>query len=64
MKTTNNKALVIAVVTSAFALLVLTKMAASVVPMIAIGTSYVAVAILVLLAAGDYRVGPKDYSAR
>jgi hypothetical protein len=64
MKTTNNKALLAAVVVSAFALIALTKMAASVVPMLIIGSSYVAVAILVALAASDYRVGVKNYSAR
>jgi len=64
MKTTNNKALLAAVVISAFALIALTKMAASVVPMLVIGSSYVAVAILVALAALDYRVGVKNYSAR
>jgi hypothetical protein len=64
MKTTNNKALLAAVAVSALALIALTKMAASIVPMIVIGSSYVAVAILFALAALDYRVGPKNYSTR
>ena len=64
MKNTNNKALLVAIAISAFSLIALTKMAASVVPMLAIGSSYVAVAILIALAASDYRVGTRNYSAR
>jgi len=64
MKNTNNKALLVAIAVSAFSLIALTKMAASVVPMLAIGSSYVAVAILIALAASDYRVGTRNYSAR
>jgi hypothetical protein len=64
MKNTNNKAIIAAVVVSTIALIGLTKMTASVVPMIAIASAYVAVAILFALAAIDYRVGPKGYSSR
>jgi hypothetical protein len=66
MKNTNNnnKVLLATVAVSVIALIGLTKMAASIVPMMAIGGSYVAVVILFALAAQDYRVGTKDYSAR
>jgi len=33
-------------------------------PTLAVAVSYVAVAVLVALAAVDYRVGPKNYSSR
>jgi hypothetical protein len=64
MNTTNNKVLLTTVTVAAFALVGLTKMAADVVPMMAIGSAYVAVAILGALAVADYRVGSKNYSAR
>jgi hypothetical protein len=64
MKNTNNKALLVTLAVSALALIALTKMAASVVPMLVIASSYVVVAILFALAALDYRVNTKDYSAR
>ena len=64
MKNTNNKAIIAAVIVSTIALIGLTKMAASVVPEIAIASAYVAVATLFALAAVDYRVGPKGYSPR
>ena len=64
MKTTNNKALLATAAIGTLALFALTKMAASVVPTMVIAGSYVAVAILFALAAVDYRVGPRDYSAR
>ena len=64
MKNTNNKAIIAAVVVSTIALIGLTKMAASVVPEIAVASAYLSVAVLFALAAIDYRVGPKGYSAR
>ena len=64
MNTTNNKVLLTTVTVAALALAGLTKMAADVVPMLAIGSAYVAVAILGALAFADYRVGSKNYSAR
>jgi hypothetical protein len=64
MKITNNKALLTTVVISVLALIVLTKIAASFVPGVVIAGSYIAVAILFAFAAGDYRVGAKDYSTR
>ncbi len=64
MKNTNNKAIIAAVIVGIIALIGLTKVAASVVPEIAIASAYVAVAVLFALAAIDYRVGPKGYSSR
>jgi hypothetical protein len=64
MKNTNNKAMIAAVIVSTIALISLTKMAASVVPDIAIAGAYVSAATLFALAAIDYRVGPKGYSSR
>jgi hypothetical protein len=64
MKTTNNKVLVTTLAISAVALVVGSKMAASFVPAVAIGTAYVAVAMLYALAVVDYRLGPKSYNAR
>jgi len=64
MNTTKNKVLLTAVAVGALALIGLTKMAADVVPMMAIGGAYVAVAILGALVFTDYRLGSKNYSAR
>jgi len=64
MNTTNNKVLLTTVTVSALALVGLTKMAADVVPMMAIGGAYIAVAILGALVFADYRLGSKNYSAR
>ncbi len=64
MNTTNNKVLLTTVVVGALALFGLTKMTADVVPMMAIGGAYVAVAILGALAYADYRLGSKNYLVR
>jgi len=64
MKNTNNKAIIAAVIVSTIGLIGLTKMAASVVPAIAVASAYVSVAILFALAAVDYRVVSKGYSSR
>ena len=64
MKNTNNKVLIAALVVSIVAMIGLTKMAATVVPTIAIAASYFAVVTLFALAALDYRVGFRSYSER
>ena len=64
MNTTKNKVLLTAVTIGALALFGLTKMTADVVPMMAVGGAYIAVAILGALAFADYRLGSKNYSAR
>jgi hypothetical protein len=64
MKTTNNKDIVATVAVGAFALVALTRMAASFMPVMVIVGSYVAVGILFAFAAVDYRVATKGYSNR
>ena len=64
MKNTNNKVLIAVLVVSIVAMIGLTKMAASVVPTMAIASSYIAAVTLFALAALDYRVGSKSYSVR
>ena len=64
MKNTNNKSLLAIAVISAIALVALTKTAASFVPAIVIAGSYVAVAVLFAVAALDYGVAGRNYSAR
>lgn len=64
MKNTKNKAIIAAVIVGIIAMIGLTKMAASVIPELAVASAYVSVAIMFALAAVDYRVGPKGYSSR
>jgi hypothetical protein len=64
MKTKNNKVLLATLAISALALVAVTKMAASALPVLVIAGSYLAVVILFALAALDYRVGPKAYWIR
>ncbi len=64
MNTTNNKVLLASVVGSAFGLIALSKTAASAVSVMMIASGYIAVALLVVLVVMNYRVGPKNYSAR
>ena len=64
MKNTNNKTILAASVIGTAALIVSTQLAASYVPATAIAIAYIAVAVLVALAATDYRAARKGYSAR
>jgi len=64
MKTNTINVLLTTVSITAFGLIAVTKITASVLPAIPVVASYIAVAILVALVALDYRVGQKSYSAR
>jgi len=64
MKNTNNMSFVVTAAITAVGMVALTKLAASFVPVAVIASSYFAVAILFALAAVDYRVGTRNYSAR
>ncbi len=64
MKINKLNVILTTVAISAIALLVTTKGTASFLSVMAMTVSYIAVAILVALAALDYRVGPKNFSAR
>ena len=63
MKITNKKVLA-TVVISSVALAVISKSSADLVTSMMSAGSYIAVAILYALAALDYRIGTKNYSAR
>ncbi|HKB56630.1 MAG TPA: hypothetical protein VKC51_03495 [Lacunisphaera sp.] len=61
MKTNTLKLILATVAASGLALLVVNRIAASNLTLISISVSYTAVAILLALAALDYRLGPKSY---
>jgi len=65
MKNNTLKVLLTTIAVSAISLIVLRKATgANLLPTMAVTVSYVAVVVLVALAAVDYRVGPKNYAAR
>ena len=64
MKTNTLKLILATVAASGLALLIANRVAASNLTIISISVSYVAVAILLALAALDYRLGPKSYRMR
>ena len=64
MNTTNIKVISLTVTIGAIALLAANKLTAGILPTTAVTVSYLAVGALLLLAATDYRVGPKNYADR
>jgi hypothetical protein len=64
MNTTNNKVILLTVAITAVALAAATKVGADLLPTAAVALSYLAVGALFIVAAIDYRVGPKDYAGR
>jgi hypothetical protein len=65
MKTNTLKVILGMIAISAIGLIVMRKASASdLLPTVAVTISYLAVAIIVAVAAVDYRVGPKNYASR